>query len=131
MKFYINTLNDNGSGMEYNTKEKFLHKLSLMIDDCIANGGTFFDANIDADASCFLVDSDDGKVADIYLEMEELLECDMKTGNIKVGKQIFDDFVPNSCIKIQFVDTDDEVMSYTMVAEDDEGIFMKIFTDCV
>lgn len=70
-------------------------------------------------------------VADIYLEMEELLECDMKTGNIKVDKQIFDDFVPNSCINIQFVDTDDEVMSYTMVAEDDEGIFMKIFTDCV
>jgi hypothetical protein len=53
MKFYINTLNDNGSGMEYNTKEEFLHELSLMIDDCIENGGTFFDANIDADASCF------------------------------------------------------------------------------
>lgn len=53
MKFYINTLNDNGSGMEYNTKEEFLKELSLMIDDCIENGGTFFDANIDADASCF------------------------------------------------------------------------------
>ena len=57
MKFYINTLNDNGSGMEYNTKEEFLKELSLMIDDCIENGGTFFDANIDADASCFYDES--------------------------------------------------------------------------
>lgn len=53
MKFYIETLNDNGSGMEYNTKEDFLKEISLMIDDCIANGGTFFDAQIDSDASCF------------------------------------------------------------------------------
>ena len=53
MKFYIETINDNGSGMTYNTKEKFLKEISLMIDDCIANGGTFFDAQIDSDASCF------------------------------------------------------------------------------
>jgi hypothetical protein len=53
MKFYINTLNDNGSGMKYNTKEEFLHEISLMIDDCIANGGTFFDVQVDSDVSCF------------------------------------------------------------------------------
>jgi hypothetical protein len=53
MKFTIETLNDNGSGMEYNTKEDFLKEISLMIDDCIANGGTFFDVQIDSDASCF------------------------------------------------------------------------------
>lgn len=53
MKFYIETLNDSGSGMEYKTKEDFLNEISLMIDDCIANGGTFFDAQIDSDASCF------------------------------------------------------------------------------
>jgi hypothetical protein len=39
--------------MVYNTKEEFLHELSLMIDDCIANGGTFFDVQVDSDASCF------------------------------------------------------------------------------
>lgn len=53
MEFTIETLNDSGSGMRYSTKEAFLKEISLMIDDCIANGGTFFDAAIDADASCF------------------------------------------------------------------------------
>ena len=56
MKFTIETLNDNGSGMKYATKEEFLKELSLMIDDCMANGGTFFDVQVDSDASCFLTD---------------------------------------------------------------------------
>lgn len=51
MKFYIGT--DYGSGQEFTTKEKFLRELSLMIDDCEANGGTQFDVAVDADASCF------------------------------------------------------------------------------
>ena len=72
------------------------------------------------------------EIADLFLELEELLECDIKTGKIKVDKQIFDDFVPNTYINIQFVDTDsDEVLQYTMVAEDDEGIFMEYLGDCV
>jgi hypothetical protein len=58
MKFYIETLNDNGSGMKYNTKKDFLNELSNMIDDCIANGGTFFDAQIDSDVSCFNKDKE-------------------------------------------------------------------------
>ena len=53
MLFTIETLNDNGSGIAYTTKESFLKEISLMIDDCIANGGTFFDVQVDADASCF------------------------------------------------------------------------------
>ena len=68
--------------------------------------------------------------ADIGLEMEELLECDMRTGKIKVSKDIFDDFVPNTYINIQFVDTDsDEVLQYVIVAEDDKGIFMEYLGD--
>lgn len=51
MKFYIGA--DSGSGQEFNNKEAFLHELSLMIDDCEANGGTQFDVTVDADASCF------------------------------------------------------------------------------
>lgn len=51
--FTIETLNDNGSGMEYKTKEEFLNEVSAMIDDCIANGGTFFDIQVDSDVSCF------------------------------------------------------------------------------
>ena len=56
MKFTIETLNDNGSGMVYKTKEEFMKEIGLMIDDCIANGGTFFDVQVDSDASCFYQD---------------------------------------------------------------------------
>ena len=57
MKFYIGA--DSGSGQEFNNKEDFLKELSLMIDDCEANGGTQFDVTVDADASCFYDPSDD------------------------------------------------------------------------
>ena len=58
MKFYIST--DFGSWQKFNNKKDFLHKLELMINDCEANGGTEFDVTIDADASCFYDDSDEG-----------------------------------------------------------------------
>ena len=54
MKFYISTSGaDEGSGMKYHDKEDFLKEISLMIDDCIANGGTIFEASVYSDASCF------------------------------------------------------------------------------
>jgi hypothetical protein len=59
MKFTIETLNDNGSGMSYKTKEDFLREIGLMIDDCIANGGTFFDIQVDSDVSCFCGDEEE------------------------------------------------------------------------
>lgn len=59
MKYSIYTMNDNGSGMKYATKEEFLKEMSLMIDDCIANGGTYFSVQVDADESCFLIDEDE------------------------------------------------------------------------
>lgn len=64
---------------------------------------------------------------DLYLEAEELLELDMRTGNIKVDKSIFDDFVANTYVNISFVDDkrDDRVAQYVMVSEDDEGIVME------
>ncbi len=58
INFTIETLNDNGSGMEYTSKEEFMKEISLMIDDCIANGGTFFDIQVDSDVSCFCTDED-------------------------------------------------------------------------
>lgn len=56
--FTIETLNDNGSGMSYRTKEEFLKEIGLMVDDCIANGGTYFDIQVDSDASCFYNEKD-------------------------------------------------------------------------
>lgn len=57
MKYTIETMNDNGSGMTYKTKEEFMKEIGLMIDDCIANGGTFFDVQVDSDVSCFYLDN--------------------------------------------------------------------------
>ena len=57
MKYTTETMNDNGSGMTYKTKEEFMKEIGLMIDDCIANGGTFFDVQVDSDASCFYWDN--------------------------------------------------------------------------
>ena len=53
MIFTVATLNDNGTGMTYQTKKELLQEIGLMIDDCISNGGTFFDVQVDSDASCF------------------------------------------------------------------------------
>lgn len=52
MEFSIYTMNDNGSGMKYFNKEDFLKELSLEIDNCIKNGGTYFSISVDSDASC-------------------------------------------------------------------------------
>ncbi len=59
MNFYIYTQFDNGSGMEFRTKEDLLKEIGLMIDDCIENGGTCFDITVDSDASCFNIDEDE------------------------------------------------------------------------
>ena len=53
MIFTINSIYDNGSGCAYYTKEKFLEEISAMIDDCVANGGTYFDVEVTTDASCY------------------------------------------------------------------------------
>lgn len=51
MKFSV--YNEDGSGMKFKSKEEFLNEISLMIDDCQANGGSYFDAEINSDASCY------------------------------------------------------------------------------
>ena len=61
---------------------------------------------------------------DLYLEAEDMLYVDLITGNIKVDKSIFDDFVENTYVNICFVD-DKRVVQYAMVSEDDEGIVME------
>lgn len=64
MKFYINT--ENGSGQKFSSKEDFLKEMSLMIDDCISNGGSVFEVSVDADASCFYNDEDGSYIALAY-----------------------------------------------------------------
>lgn len=64
---------------------------------------------------------------DLILESEELLEFDMRTGNIKVDKDIFDDYVENTYINIHFIDdnVENRVAQYKMISEDDDGIIME------
>lgn len=52
ISYYIGT--PSSSGMKFDSKEAFLHEISNMIDNCIANGGTQFDIMVEADAKCFL-----------------------------------------------------------------------------
>lgn len=67
---------------------------------------------------------------DLILDSEELLDFG-KYGNIKVDKDIFDDFIANTCVSIRFVDDkrEDRVAYYKMVSEDDEGIVMEYLGD--
>lgn len=63
----------------------------------------------------------------MILELCDLIDYDRTMGNIVVDKGIFDDYAENSCINIQFVeDEHDIVYTYKMVAENDEGIFMEL-----
>ena len=55
MIFTTTSVWDNDSVCTYCTKKKFLEEISSMIDDCIANGGTHFDAEIVTDASCYSI----------------------------------------------------------------------------
>lgn len=79
-------------------------------------------ANLDIE-----LENDQDEEADLVLDSEELLDFNMRTGNIKVDKDIFDDFVPNTYVNIQFVDdnSEDRIAQYKMISEDDEGIYME------
>lgn len=63
----------------------------------------------------------------MVLELCDLIDYNRTTGNITVDKEIFDDFVENSCINVQFVEDDNNIIyTYKMVAEDDEAIYMEL-----
>lgn len=68
-------------------------------------------------------DIDYESVADLVLD-EGDYERDDYHGEIRIDKQVFDDFVKHSYIKIQFVNDngDDNVYTYIMESKDDEFI---------
>lgn len=65
-------MNDNGSGLEYFNKEDFLEELSLEIEDCIKNGGTYFSIGVNSDASCFYNDPKVEELKDITMSDAEM-----------------------------------------------------------
>ena len=66
----------------------------------------------------------------LTLEREELLEYDAETEKIKVSKDIFDAFTPNSLVRIHFIEDDAlKVFEYKIVSEDEDGIVLEYIDD--
>ena len=63
-------------------------------------------------------------MADIYLE-EDSYQIDT-FGNLKIDKQIFDDFEADAVITICFLDEEEQVREYIMRSENEEYIFCEI-----
>ena len=67
------------------------------------------------------------EAADLYLEMSDLISYDSDTGIIRVDKSVFDSFVPNTYINIQFIDSPTEgLYQFIMVSETDTYIEMEM-----
>ena len=60
----------------------------------------------------------------LYLEYDSY-ELDLRTGDLKIDKQIFDDFEADTVITICFVDEDDVINDYVMRRKDDEFIYCE------
>jgi hypothetical protein len=70
--------------------------------------------------------------ADLILEIADLLDYNKYTHDIKVDKNIFDNFKEGKKIYINFVeDTEDCVREYIMIAEDFDGIMMEYMCEYV
>lgn len=65
----------------------------------------------------------------LTIEKVDLLEFDPATLNIKVSKDIFDDFLFNTCIDVKFTDDDNNMYQYIMTSEDNDGINMECLSD--
>ena len=117
----------------YDVTEEKLDELYDIYEDCqewndeeMLTGNSYVEVE-DFVKHSRMVDEVFTQQADLVLDSEELLDFDMRTGNIKVDKDIFDDFVPNTYVNIQFVDDkrEDRIAQYKMISEDDEGICME------
>lgn len=114
---------------ETSAEETYEHLLTLgtdigITDEDLKDWG--FDPFEDEDADDNVSEDEDidyESVADLVLD-EGDYERDDYHGEIRIGKQVFDDFVKHSYIKIQFVNDngDDNVYTYIMESEDDEFI---------
>lgn len=66
----------------------------------------------------------------LTLERADLLEHENKTDRIKVSKDIFDNFAPDTLVLIHFEEDDAlKVFEYKMISEDEDGIVMEYLND--
>lgn len=69
------------------------------------------------------------EVPDIIISSDDV-EFDEATGNIKLSKDLFDNFVPNTYLNIKFTDNnEDKVSQYKMISEADEYIVCEYIGD--
>ena len=52
MEYTIKSTFDNGTGMLFYNKEELMERFKELIDNAIANGGSYVDISIDTDVSC-------------------------------------------------------------------------------
>jgi hypothetical protein len=70
--------------------------------------------------------------ADIILEIEDLLSYNNLTHDIKVDKNIFDNFKEKETIYIHFVEDEEGcIREYRMDSEDEEGIYMDYICEYI
>ena len=112
---------------ETSAEETYEHLLTLgtdigITDEDLKDWGfnLFEDEEDDGENVSEDEDIDYESVADLVLD-EGDYERDDNLGEIRIDKQVFDDFVKHSYIKIQFVNDngDDNVYTYIMESEDD------------
>lgn len=91
------------------------------------------DHNDEAYEGCSPVDFNeylDNEAEEVYENVPDLIldegdyECDEWLGEIRISKQVFDDFDKHSHIRIRFINDneDDNIYTYVMNSEDDEFI---------
>ena len=62
----------------------------------------------------------------LTLEMEDLLDYNERTLDIKVDKYFFDEFEEGDSVYVHFVeDREDCIREYEMISEDEDGITMS------
>lgn len=104
-------------------------------EDVKAMKGSFFAAMRESmeidNCECLRIEEDTAEDNDRndWLRLEyDSYELDLRTGDLKIDKQIFDDFEADTFITICFVDEDDVVNDYVMRREDDEFIYCEFLS---
>lgn len=101
-------------------------------EDVKAMKGSFFAAMSDSMEinNCEGLEIEEDTVGDndnsgtLYLESDSY-ELDLQNGDLKINKQIFDDFEADTVITLCFLDEDNVVNDYVMRRQDDEFIYCE------
>lgn len=109
---------------EYNAANGTDFTQNMVEDDLIIIGGFGEEYN-----SFHSIDDFKEEVSDINLEISDLIDHTPDLSRITVDSQIFDDFVENTYIAIQFEETGNEIYLYKMLKKENGGITMELIPE--